>query len=694
MKTCSTSFGLLLLFLLLVRIPAPGQDSLVNWQHSLLTAQDPGLRLIKPLKSGDLQNEVSGRKLSDPIRVLVVDAMEQPVEGVRVSFRILKQPKDAEGFTLLEEEAFTDSTGLAQSSLRLGNKPGTYEITARIKASTERDLLVFSFTARKANWLLMLVFGLLGGLGLFLLGMETMSEGMKQSAGERLRSILGNLTRNRLLALGLGTFVTMVIQSSSAVSVMLVGFVNSRLMKFRRTIAIILGANIGTTITAQLIAFKVTDYALLMIALGFALVYFSRKQGLKYLGQAILGFGVLFFGMHVMSDAMYPLQSYAPLRSLMLELENPLTGIIVGALFTALLQSSSAFIGILIVMAGQGLLSLEAGIALLLGSNIGTSITAILASIRTSREARKVGLANVLVNLVGVTVFVTWIPTFAVLVESISAESIPRQLANAHTIFNASMALMLLPVTGLMARLIDRIFPEKAQGPILNFQTSFLNDRLLGAPVLGLNLAKEEAMRVAGLCQDILGDTLLPFISKEALLVDEIREKGRQVSFLSGEINLYLVRITRQALDPERVNESFQIMYSVKEMEQLSSACTSLVGKSAGQWIAGPVEFSDEGKRELLEYHLKVQKQLSRAIEVFRDVNLEKALRMKAKHKAYRGLAAELEKSHYERLRDNEKELEAKGDTHLEIMSYLRGMMSHATNIARILLQWENRPEN
>ena len=232
-----------------------------------------------------------------------------------------------------------------------------------------------------------LIMTLAGGLALFLYGMEKMSEGMKKSAGNRMRNILSALTNNRIIGMVVGAFVTMVIQSSSATTVMLVSFVQAQLMTFVQCLGVILGADIGTTITAQLIAFKLTDYALLMIAVGFTLTMFSKKDSTKYIGEAILGFGILFFGMKLMSDAMKPLRTYQPFINMLRGLENPILGLLVGTVFTALIQSSSAFTGIIIVLAQQGLLTLEAGIPLVMGANIGTCITAGLASIGTSRSS-------------------------------------------------------------------------------------------------------------------------------------------------------------------------------------------------------------------------------------------------------------------------------------------------------------------
>jgi len=255
-----------------------------------------------------------------------------------------------------------------------------------------------------------LIMTLLGGLSLFLYGMGKMSDGMKKAAGNRMRKILSALTNNRVIGLTVGAFVTMIIQSSSATTVMLVSFVQAELMTFVQSLGVILGADIGTTVTAQLIAFKLTDYALLMIAVGFGLTMFAKNESQKHIGEAILGFGILFFGMKLMSDAMRPLRSYQPFIDVLRGLENPIFGLLAGTIFTALIQSSSAFAGIIIVLAQQGVLTLEAGIPLIFGANIGTCITAGLASIGTTRNAKRVALAHVIFKIAGVLLFVFGFP--------------------------------------------------------------------------------------------------------------------------------------------------------------------------------------------------------------------------------------------------------------------------------------------
>ncbi len=360
-----------------------------------------------------------------------------------------------------------------------------------------------------------LIIGLLGGLVLFLYGMEKMSEGLKKTAGKGMRKILATLTNNRLIGLAVGAFVTMVIQSSSATTVMLVSFAQAQLLTFGQTLSVILGANIGTTVTAQLIAFKLTDYAFLMIIIGFALTVLSKKEYYKYLGESLLGFGILFMGMKIMSDSMYPLREYEPFIGLMKNLENPIFGLLLGAAFTALIQSSSAFTGIVIVLAQQGLLTLDAGIPLLFGANIGTCVTAALASIGATREAKRVAIAHVIFNTAGALIFLFWIPYFADIVRWISpvsdaegvqklASEAPRQIANAHTLFNVSVAILFLPFTSLLAKLVLKIMPERDTEKPIESVTWHLDEKEISTPAIAIDLSKAEVGRMAKILRRML----------------------------------------------------------------------------------------------------------------------------------------------------------------------------------------------
>lgn len=660
--------------------------------------------IIKPVSGktrnycGDSQTAKAGEILPKPFIVRAV-SNSRPVANLPVIFNVVASPKSTD-YKLQNSIVYTDSAGYASTKFTLGSADGTYIVEAKINIISKQNSVIFTASARKSNWVFMLVIGLLGGFGLFLFGMNMMSDGMQNAAGDKMRTILSSLTTNRFVAVGVGTFVTMLIQSSSATSVMLVSFVQSGLMRFSQTIGVLLGASIGTTITTQIIALELTDYALLMVAVGFAVTFIKKSQKVQYIGQTILGFGILFFGMHIMSDSMSPLRSYEPFIDILIKLENPVVGILFGALLTALIQSSSAFIGIMIILASQGFLSLEAGIPLIFGSNIGTAITAILASIGTTREAKKVAIAHTLFKILGVLIFAWWIPAFADFVRSISGDSatladmeymakvVPRQIANAHTVFNIAITIIILPFTRTTAMLIHKLLPRKEEIVKQPVTLKYINNSFHERPALALTLAKREILRMSSIVEDMMCLIMNTFIEKKHDQVNEIRQKEEQADFLLEKIKEYLIKISREDVDEQRINEAFQMIYTVKEFEQIADAISVNLCKHAEKYLLSEVEFSEQGKKEILTYFEKALKQVERSTEVFHYINLEKAEIMKKKHKEYRAMADELEKAHYQRLRQEVAETVLTTKTHIEIINGLKQIDSHATNVARILLRW------
>jgi phosphate:Na+ symporter len=578
---------------------------------------------------------------------------------------------------------------MARSELILGSKPGSYRVAARIEAGFPDNEVFFTAKASRKNWVWILLISLSGGLGLFLFGMHAMSEGMQQSAGERLRSILENVTRNRIVGAGIGTLVTTIIQSSSATSVMLVSFVNAGLLQFRQTLPVLLGAAIGTTITAQMIAFKITEYSLLLVAVGFFLQAFSKREKLKYVGYSLFGFGILFFGLEIMSDAMAPLRDYAPFIDLLLRLESPLVGILVGAAFTALIQSSSAFVGIMIVLASQGLLSLDACIPLLLGSNLGTPVTALLASMKTDRESKKVALAFLLIKLISVFIFAAWTVPLGKLLQQITPEaSLPRLIANAHTLINGVLMIVVLPVTPQVAWLVDKIAGKEKIKKEKAFRTLYLDQSLTATPSLALNLAKQEIIRMGNIVRTMFSEIRHPFLDKDPSSLGVIYKHEQEVNFLSDSIKEYFLKINRESMNKNQMNESFQLLYSLNEFEKIADIISGNLAARAERWSLKEYDFSEQGKKELKQYHEKIEKQLRRSLVVFDEANLQKAAKMKAKHKEYRNLSRELEKQHYDRILEGMTESIDSSKTHLELLALLGTIDSHATSIARTALDW------
>lgn len=435
--------------------------------------------------------------------------------------------------------------------------------------------------SKEISWFFLVV-GLLGGLSLFLFGMDKMSDALKNVAGEKMKDILGILSNNRIMGLITGAIVTAVIQSSSVTTVMLVGFVSAGLMSLSQTVGVILGADIGTTITAQIVAFKVTKYALLLVAIGFGMLFTSKREKIQQYGYMVMGLGMIFFGMGVMKDAMEPLRTYQPFIDLMANMSNPILGILVAAFFTALVQSSSASMGVVIVLAMQGLITLEAGISLALGANIGTCVTAGLASLGKPREAVRVAVCHVLFKIIGVLIMLPLIGPFAKFVVFISpspaeglagmqaaAAVLPRQVANAHTLFNIGIGVLFLPFVTYFARFVFWLVPDKPLPEVDELQPKYLNDLLLHTPSLALDAARHEIKRM-GKRVDLMNSAMLPAVltgNKEAL--QAVREMDEEVDVLYKHLVNYLAEVSKLQLNEYQTQKMMKLMAAVNDLEQI-----------------------------------------------------------------------------------------------------------------------------
>ncbi len=562
-------------------------------------------------------------------------------------------------------------------------------------------LLAATATTNHVSWVPILL-SLGGGLAFFLYGLEKMSKGIKKAAGNRIRSILATMTKNNFIAMVVGAVVTMIIQSSSATTVMLVSFVQAGLMSFARVLGIILGANIGTTVTAQLVAFKITDFALIMVLAGVALKMIVKAEKLTNIGNIMLGFGMLFFGMKLMGDAMEPLRTYAPFINAMQDLQNPLAGIAAGALFTALVQSSSATTGIVIVLAQQNLITLEAGIAIIIGANIGTCVTAILAGIGASREAKRVAIGHVLFNVGGALLFIFWIPHFAELIRIISERfdfDTARQIANAHTIFNITVGLVFLPFISLFAWLIIRILPEVQSDDNLTPTVRYLDDKILDTPALALQVARSEIKCMLRLILTMHRAAIIPFINDKPFhdksypqlsLLAGIAMREEKINFLEDKTRIYLLGIGRNELGDGQGRELNGLLSLLNYIELMGDIITRQIVPLSGKKKELDQDFSPEGKEELIAYHKKIAKQLKRLQSAM--VNMDKALaqNIKKRKKRYAQFEAELRDQHMQRLRLGEEGVLATHTIHVELMYTQRQMNHCCVEIASIILDSNN----
>ncbi len=459
----------------------------------------------------------------------------------------------------------------------------------------------------------LLLIGLFGGLAIFLHGMEGMSEALRLMAGSRLRKILLRLTGNRFTGAATGAGITAVIQSSSVTTVLVVGFISSQLMTLQQAIGVIMGANVGTTITAQIIAFKVTDYALVAVAVGFLTAVASKSEKTKAKGEALLGLGLVFFGMSIMGDAMSPLRTFQPFIDLMTAMSNPFLGMAVGTLFTALIQSSSATTSLVIVLASQDLVPLDAGIALIFGANIGTSITAWLASLGKPRDALRAAYVHTLFNVLGVLLWLPFIGLLASVVESIGGGT-AREIANAHTIFNVSNTLVFIWFTKQMATLVKKLAPDRPVEEEAIIQARYLDRALLVTPGLALDRARLEMLRMADRIRGMYAAILPGLLTADRQFLLDIEQMDDEVDALHGHIITYLGEVSRSKLDEESTNELLALMTVVNDLEAIGDIIeTNLVSLGLAR-LDNDLVVSSETSAVITEFHATVAEALDHAM--------------------------------------------------------------------------------
>ena len=553
--------------------------------------------------------------------------------------------------------------------------------------------------SKEISWFFLVV-GLLGGLSLFLYGMERMSDALKNVAGEKMKDILGMLSNNRIMGMITGAIVTAVIQSSSVTTVMLVGFVTAGLMSLSQTIGVIMGSNIGTTITAQIVAFKVTKYALLLVAIGFGMLFSSKKEKIQQYGYMIMGLGMIFFGMGVMSGAMKPLRTYQPFLDLMTQMSNPVWGILVAALFTALIQSSSATTGVIIVLAMQGLISLKAGIALSFGANIGTCVTAFLASIGKPREAVRVSIVHVLFNVAGVLIFLPFIGPFSRLVVSISpspaegltglqaaASVLPRQVANAHTIFNATCAILFLPFVTYFARIVYRLVPDKPLPEVEEIQPKYLSDMLLHTPSLALDAARHEIKRM-GKRVDLMNTAMMPAVltgNKEAL--QAVREMDEEVDVLYKHIVNYLAEVSKLKLNEYQTQKMINLMAAVNDLENLGDVIEVNLVNLGEKRIKKGFKISEATQKVINTVHVVVSDALKGALRAVVEEDKDFAKRVIEMNEEMDRLAEHADLHQAQRLVCEDSGKFEAYRVEVEILEKLKRIYYYAKRMAKTLVE-------
>lgn len=474
-------------------------------------------------------------------------------------------------------------------------------------------------TGDSIDWFVV-VTGLFGGLAVFLFGMDRMTEALRVAAGSRIRFALARMTKNRFLGATSGAGVTAVIQSSSVTTVLVVGFISSGVMNLSQGIPMILGANVGTTITAQVVAFSVSRYALLIVAIGYARSFFGKTEKQAVQGNLIMGVGLIFFGMSVMGAAMEPLRSYEPFIDLMAAMKNPILALLVGLAFTALVQSSSATTGIIIVLASEGLITAEAGIALVLGANVGTSVTAQLAALGKPPEAKRAAAVHTLFNLVGALAWLPFVGMLAGMVDSIGGP-LARQIANAHTIFNVANTVVFLAFVPQLERLVVRLVPDRPEDEPLRLK--YLDDSLLKTPTIALEQARLELLRMTSRVQTMLTNVLPALLDGSAEDLNAVEDLDDEVDDLHGQIIMYLGRVAQRSLSPSSTEELMRVMEATNNLEAIGDLIETNLVTLGRDRLANEYHVSDATRRLIEDYHSQVSKAVELAVGALVQANEE-----------------------------------------------------------------------
>ena len=527
-----------------------------------------------------------------------------------------------------------------------------------------------------------LIFGLIGGLGLFLYGMQLLSDGLQKATGDRIQKILEFLTKKPVMGIVTGALITSIIQSSSATSVIAIGLVNAGLLSLKQAVSVIAGANIGTTVTAQIVSFRLEQYALPAIGIGFIFNFLGKKRSYKYFGQILLGFGILFLGLYTMSQAVRPLRNYGPFLNLLVNIShNPLLGIAVAAIFTAIIQSSSATTAIIIAMSIQGIIGIEAAIPLILGSNIGTCFTAIIASIGSSITGKRVALSHLFFNIGGVVLFLFFLNKFSYLV-SLTASSIPRQIANAHTLFNIINAIILLPFLSFFVKFIVKILPGEEivikKGPI------YLNKDMINTPSLALSQVTKELVRMGEMVESMLNGVIMSFIQNDLNILKNVYLKEDVVNTLEKEITKYLVLIAQNSLSPKQSKRLTDLMNIVNDIERVGDHAENLA-ELTEEKINEKLPFSEKALNELKFMFSKVQFSLNRSITALKNRDIELAQEVALKEDEIDKIEKELRHNHINRLNQGVCYPES-GVIFLDLISNLERVGDHANNISLMVI--------
>jgi len=525
--------------------------------------------------------------------------------------------------------------------------------------------------------------GIMGGLGLFLYGMNLMGDGLQKSAGSKLKRIIELLTSNVIMGVLVGMVVTMVIQSSSATTVMVVGFVNAGIMSLTQAIGVIMGANIGTTITAQLVSLDVDFLAPVALGIGIVIYMFSNKPKHKNIAEILIGFGILFTGMDFMKEAVKPLAGYQGFTDMLLSFgHHPILGVLMGFAITAIVQSSSASMGMLIALASQGLIPITAALPILYGENIGTCVTSLISSIGASRNARRAAIMHLTFNVLGSMIFMFILskPIVAI-VTAIDPTDAARQIANAHTLFNILNVIVLLPFNKLIVKLALKLVPETKGEQDDDKVVKYIDDRMIETPSIALANIVKETLRMGEKSKESLNAAMDGIVDKSKEKIELSFKREKLINELQKSILNYLLKLSKASLNEDSRETVDALFNTVNDIERIGDHAEN-IAELAKDIVDLEISFSDVGIGELKDMYNKVVSTYTYALEAMRTSNVELACKVIKMEEQVDMMEKSCRANHMNRLNSSSCSIES-GVIYLDIISNLERVSDHAVNIAQ-----------
>lgn len=524
---------------------------------------------------------------------------------------------------------------------------------------------------------------LLCGLGLFLFGMKLMGDGLEMAAGSRLKNMISKLTTNKYMGALVGLAVTAVIQSSSATTVMVVGFVNAGLMNLAQAVGVIMGANIGTTVTGFMIALKLNSLAPIAIFLGVILMNFSKKTSHKHIGQIVTGFGVLFFGMSIMGDSMEPLSEMPEFQAIITQFKNPLLGVLAGLVFTAIIQSSSASVGVLQALASQNIVTLESAVFVIYGQNIGTCVTAILSCIGTTKTAKRTAVVHLLFNVIGTVIFIliTLLLPFTEVVERLAPGNVMMQISLVHICFNVVCTAILLPLSNYLVKLSYMVVHgEDPKKKAMSLQ--YLDARILNTPPIAVAQVLKEVQRMSTIAQDSFARAMDMLLRRKVEGMEDLEGDESVLDYMNTAITEYLVKINGLDLEDEDRKLIGSLFHIVSDFERIGDHSIN-IGEIAQTIVSNKVVLSEDAKNELENMRGRVTAILKDAYSLFEKhgKDEELAMRVNRQEEEIDRETRRLKQNHIDRLNEGKCSAQA-GTLYNDMLTNLERVADHAINIA------------